>query len=257
MHPELHTRAGLHLFRPPYQDLEPLDLRWQPEPVLPGGAVVWFMSPVGSVWEELAWLTARPRTFPFFVVLPQPDDVVPLAPVLRLVPDLKPKGVLPTAPSGTLTALRTLLAAPPPSLGQAVAGLLTDEGVLRDDDARDRVVRIFAHAPRLTSISKLARKMAQSRRTLGRFFSARGLPVPSHWLQFARVLHVALQLQNTRTSINRVSTRNGYPDGFTLSNAMKRLTGYRPSFVRENLGWEWLVAAWLRGEAQVGEEKGE
>ncbi len=33
-----------------------------------------------------------------------------------------------------------------------------------------------------------------------------------------------------------------------MSNSMKRLTGYRPTFVREHLGWEWLVHAWLEAE---------
>ena len=107
---------------------------------------------------------------------------------------------------------------------------------------------IFASAPQVSSIEQLARNLCQSRRTLGRFFNDRQLPVPSHWLQFARLLHVAVHLQNTSATINRVSSRFGYPDGFTMSNSMKRLTGYRPSFVRDHLGWEWLIHAWLREE---------
>jgi hypothetical protein len=33
-----------------------------------------------------------------------------------------------------------------------------------------------------------------------------------------------------------------------MSNQMKRLIGHRPSEVRELLGWEWLVEAWLKQE---------
>jgi hypothetical protein len=33
---------------------------------------------------------------------------------------------------------------------------------------------------------------------------------------------------------------------------MVRLTGYRPSHVRRYLGWEWLLEAWLRQEADTG-----
>lgn len=239
---------GLHLFRPPYRHSVPLDLGWRPDEPEPGGAAVWFMSPEGSVYAEMDWLWDRPRTFPFFIVLPEPEDVPPLASILRDVPDLNPRGVLPSVATGTMRALRVLLAAPPRSFARSVADLLAELGYVPDPETRKQVEGIFARAPHVRSIDQLSTVLCRSRRTLGRFFAERDLPVPSHWLQFARLLHVSVQLQNTRTSINRVSSRFGYPDGFTMSNSMKRLTGYRPSFVREHLGWEWIVAAWLREE---------
>ena len=107
-------------------------------------------------------------------------------------------------------------------------------------------------APEVASISKLSRRMYTSRRTLGRHLSAAGLPVPSHWLQFARLLYISVQLQNDSSAIFRIACRAGYPDGFTMSNQMKRLIGYRPSDIRACLGWEWIVEAWLRREAEVG-----
>ena len=116
--------------------------------------------------------------------------------------------------------------------------------------ASARVAAIFDRAAHVGSVEQLSQTLFQSRRTLGRFFKDRNLPVPSHWLQFARLLHVSVQLQNTTTSIGRVAGRFGFPDGFTMSNSMKRLIGYRPSFVREHLGWEWLLAAWLRSEGR-------
>jgi AraC-like DNA-binding protein len=239
---------GLQLFRPPYRACEAIEPSWRPAGPAPGAAVVWFMSLESRSYAELDWLWDRPRSLPFFVVLPEPEDVPLLAGVLRTVPDLGPRGVLPSVATGTMTALRVLLAAPPRSLSQSVGDLLTDLGCIPDVETRERIETIFARAPHTSSIDQLSAALCQSRRTLGRFFAERGLPVPSHWLQFARVLHVAIQLQNTRTNINRVSSRYGYPDRITMSNSKKRLTGYRPSFVREHLGWEWIVAAWVRSE---------
>lgn len=239
---------GLHVVRPPYRGLQPMSLSSRFDPVQPGVAVVWFMIPRSDVYAELEWVRERPRSVPFFIVLPEPEDVPPLGSILRSVPELGPRGVLPSASTGTMTALRILLGAPPHSLAVSAVNLLHSMGWIPDIETRQRAERIFARAPHIRSIDELSGALCQSRRSLGRFFSGRDLPVPSHWLQFARLLHVSVQLQNTRTNINRVSARFGYPDGFTMSNSMKRLTGYRPSFVREHLGWEWIVAAWVRGE---------
>ena len=239
---------GLHLFRPPYRGCAPVDPNGHPGGPAPGEAAVWFMRPSRHITDELRWCALRPAAFPLFVILPAPEQVPELVQTLRSVPALRPKGVLPGVGSGTMAALRTLLAAPPAVLPRSVADLLEEMEIIGDPATRERIEKIFAVAPNTRSIHGLARTLCQSRRTLGRFFEERDLPVPSHWLQFARVLHVAIQLQNTTLNIGRVSVRFGYPDGFTMSNAMKRLTGYRPSFIREHLGWEWIVNAWWREE---------
>ena len=75
---------------------------------------------------------------------------------------------------------------------------------------------------------------------------------PSHWLHFARLLRVTIRLQNSQDSVLSVGYELGYPDGFSLSNQMARLTGYRPTEARMYLGWEWLLEAWLRQEAETG-----
>lgn len=247
MYPDRSPRHGLHLFRPPYTRCEPVEPSWSGESVEPGASLVWFMAPVGEIYPELEWVRSRPAWLPLFVVLPEPEDILPIAGILRSVPELNPRGILPSAGQGFTAALRTLLSAPPSELPVAVADHMEAVGFIENGD-RSRVQPIFASAPSIRSIEQLARSMCQSRRTLGRYFRNRGLPVPSHWLQFARLLHVAIQLQNTRTNISRVAARFGYTDGFTMSNSMKRLTGYRPSSVRESLGWEWLVESWIRRE---------
>lgn len=241
-------QQGLQLFRPPYRTCDPINPDSHPGHLQPGEAAVWFMGAGGRPEDELRWTAVRPRGLPLFVVLPPPDQVPELAGFLRALPGLRPRGVLPGVGRGTMEALRTLLAAPPAALPSAVASYLEEMGVISDAATRTRVETIFAAAPNIRSIQGLAAQSCQSRRTVGRFFHERGLPVPSHWLQFARILHVAIQLQNTTLNIGRVSVRFGYPDGFTMSNTMKRLTGYRPSFVRDHLGWEWIVEAWWREE---------
>ncbi len=241
---------GLYRFDAPYLDYEPIQLGWTPEEPAPGGSVVWFMAPVGDIYPELEWVRSRPDGLPLFIILPQPEEILPLAPILRSVPDLRPRAVVPGAGHGLGTALQTLLAAPPRILPVAVADLLEMEGMVPDAESRRMVEHLFGAAPRISSIEDLAAQLCQSRRTLGRFFQERDLPVPSHWLQFARLLHVAIQIQNTRLNINRISARFGYTDGFTMSNSMKRLTGYRPSFIRRHLGWEWIVKAWIRREGR-------
>lgn len=252
MQRESLPQQGLFRFSPPYQDFHPVERGWSPDPPAPGSSVVWFMAPVGDVYGEMDWVRDRPHWLPLFVVLPEPEDILPLAPLLRALPGLRPRGVIPGVGRGLAGALRTLLASPPQALPAAVADQLAEAGLVRDAATRAVVETIFGAAPHVSSIEKLSARMCQSRRTLGRFFRDRGLPVPSHWLQFGRILHVAIQIQNTRSSINRVSGRFGYTDGFTMSNSMKRLTGYRPSFVRDHLGWEWIVEAWLRGERGRG-----
>lgn len=248
MQPDPIPEQGLFRFGHPYQSYTPVELGWSPHEPEPGGSLVWLMAAAGNIYPELEWVRSRPAWLPLFIVLPQPEDIQPIAPILRHIPDLRPRAVIPSAGRGLGTALRTLLAAPPTRLPTAVADQLEEAGLLPDDATREVVETIFAAAPHVSSIERLAARMCQSRRTLGRFFQTRGLPVPSHWLQFARILHVAIQIQNTRLNINRVSARFGYSDGFTMSNSMKRLTGYRPTFVREHLGWEWIVDAWIRGE---------
>lgn len=242
---------GLHLFRPPYRECTIVDPDAHPGEPRPGEAAVWFMGATRRLEDELRWCALRPRGLPLFVVLPTPDEVPALVEALRLLPTLRPKGVLPGVGRGTLPALRALLSTPPAALHRAVADHFEDMGVVTDEAMRLRIETIFAAAPNTSSIEGLARRLCQTRRTLGRFFQERGMPVPSHWLQFARVLHVSIQLQNTTLSIGRVAVRFGYSDGFTMSNTMKRLTGYRPSFVRQHLGWEWIVEAWWRREGRA------
>lgn len=239
---------GLFYFGPPYQSYRPVSLGWTLHEPPPGTCIAWFMAGAGEIFQEFQWVRARPSWLPLFVVLPQPQDILSIAPHIKTIPELRPRAVIPTSNCALAPALRTLLAAPPRSLPIAAVDHLRQIQKIPDAQTKDVIQAIFAAAPHVSSVEKLSRRMCKSRRTLGRFFQERELPVPSHWLQFARILHVAIQIQNTSLNVHRVSARYGYTDGFTMSNSMKRLTGYRPSFVREHLGWEWIVNAWVNEE---------
>jgi AraC-like DNA-binding protein len=236
-------------FSPPYEQFAPQPLvalggfaDWR------GCALIWRLTDASAQWTEYAWLSDRPPGLPLMVLLPHPDDIGRTVPLLRRVRDLRPRAVVPGAILGTPEHLRALLAAPPRSVAGVVTEYLRSRDVLRSETARREVHRVLELAPEVVSISQLARRLYTSRRTLGRHFAEWHLPVPSHWLQFGRLLHVCMHLHAEHTAVFRLAARAKYPDGFTLSNQMKRLLGYRPSEIRRLLGWEWIVEAWMERE---------
>ena len=125
-------------------------------------------------------------------------------------------------------------------------------GIGVDMEVRRLIRRTIELSSELRSITALARSLYLSRRALGRRFLTNGLPVPSHWLHFGRVLRAGLCLQSTGGTLAEAASRFGYPDGFALSNQMQRLVDVRPSDARRYLGWEWLVEAWVHTEAASG-----
>lgn len=233
------------LFAPPYQSLAPCTHEL-PHACRRGHALVWYLHDAARQHAEYEWLRARPARLPLFVVLPPANAIEPILPIVPLLGELHARGVLPNGPLASVEPVRMLLRSAPRDLPGALVSYLTRRGTLRDSRTRSLVARIFELAATVPSIAGLSRRLYTSRRTLGRFFEAQELPVPSHWLQFARLLHVAIRLQaNENVPVFRVATQFGYPDGFTMSNQMKRLVGCRPTEVRENLGYEWFVEDWL------------
>jgi AraC-like DNA-binding protein len=240
--------SDLAVFNPPYASLAPCT----PESaydISRGHALVWHLREAATQRSEYQWLAARPNRVPLFVVLPPADAIEPILPIIPHLKDLNARGVLPNGPLHSIEPLRMLLRHAPRDLPSVMVSYFTRRGLLTDTKTRGLVMKIFELAPTVTSISALSKRLYTSRRTLGRFFEDRGLPVPSHWLQFARLLYVATKLQaNEDVPVFRIATQFGYPDGFTMSNQMKRLVGCRPTEVRENLGYEWFVEEWLEME---------
>jgi AraC-like DNA-binding protein len=186
------------------------------------------------------------------VILPDRPALIGETRLLTLVTEARPQSILPHHEAPTASELAQVLKKPPEDLPVDVTDYLAWRGIDTDRDTRHLLRKIVELSAELRSVSALSRGLYVSRRALGRRFLSQGLPVPSHWLQFSRLLRVSLRLQNTDESVLSLGFSAGYPDGFSLSNQMYRLTGHRPTDARRFLGWEWLMEAWLRREADTG-----
>jgi AraC-like DNA-binding protein len=242
----------LSIFSPPYEKLVPCT----PELIRElhvvddwkGSAIVWQLSSEQDAMRQYDSLRYKAQGIPLMVLLPPPKDIADLIDMLPLIRGLSPRMILPFGLFDTPYRLRQILAMAPRSIAVAVTDYLTRRGSLRTRKGIREFHRIMELAPETNSIAMLSRRMYTSRRTLGRHFAATSMPVPSHCLHFGRLINVAIQLQQEDSAIFEIASRFGYPDGFTMSNQMKRLIGYRPSEVRNLLGWEWIVEAWLKIE---------
>jgi AraC-like DNA-binding protein len=239
---------NLFRFKPPYEELEPITTAWELEGRARGDAIIWQAFSASHWREELEFAINRSRGVSLIIVLPPASQISDIADALPHLGVAYPHAVVPAGRMAEPAALRLTLALPPRALPTRVIEYLERHRIIQSVEARTEIKRIFELAPKTPTISRLCRDMYTSRRTLGRHFESHGLPVPSHWLQFARLLHVILRAQCERTAIFRLAVAAGYPDGFTLSNQMKRLIGYRPTEVRGCFGFEWLLEEWLARE---------
>ena len=217
----------------------------------PGSAAVWRIGSAATS-PELELVRSRPGGLALLVVLPPSSDIARRPDLAYTVQRLRPHGVLPYHQGPDPHELAHALRRPPADLPGEVTEYLSWRGLDVDPDTARLVRRIVELAETLRSVAALSRGLYMSRRALGRKFMASGLPVPSHWLHMARLLRVAIRLQNSDASVLSIAYEFGYPDGFSVSNQMYRLLGHRPTQVRERLGWEWLLEGWLRREAESG-----
>lgn len=250
------TPTPLSLLRHPYQQKELLPLTGGKQQLRemgrrPGSLLVWHLGNQ-PIAQDAEIVRDRPGGLPLLVVLPNAPGAVRDASLLHLLASARPHGILPFEERPSLDALTAVLRHPPSDLGAEVTDYLAWRGIPLDRETARLIRKTLAMSAELRSITALSRSLYLSRRALGRRFLGRGLPVPSHWLQFGRILRVAIRLQNSDDSVLAVGYELGYPDGFSLSNQMVRLTGYRPVEARQFLGWEWLLEAWLRREADTG-----
>ena len=246
--------SAMTLLSHPYRELVPVNggaqqLREQGRS--PGSALVWHLER-GVHAQDANVVRGRPGGLPVIVVLPRVADLGSDTGLLADIDAVRPLAVLPYHPVPYLEDLTSVLRKPPQDLGREVTDYLAWRGLPVDRETAHLIRRTVALSADLRSVSALCRSMYLSRRALGRRFLSRGLPVPSHWLHVARLIRVAIRLQNSDESVLSVGYELGYPDAFSLSNQMARLTGHRPSEVRRYLGWEWLLEAWLRREADSG-----
>lgn len=245
------ARSVLQVLPPPYLSFG--DVPEDPRSLKslgPGTAMVWSLSKRADDAQRKL-VAHRPGGVALILVLPNAADLVDEPWTWELISEVRPHAILPHhRPVEEDIAL--VLRRPPNDLAVAVTDYLRWRGISTDADTRHLIRRTIELSASLSSVTALSRAVYLSRRALGRRFSTRGLPVPSHWLQFGRLLRFAIKLQNTDESVYTVACELGYADGFAASNQMYRLLGYRPSQVRARLGWEWLLETWLQREAEAG-----
>jgi AraC-like DNA-binding protein len=243
------------LFAPPYRGYIPLGVAEeipQSLEVIRGAALVWALDQ-GHSAEHLALAAGRPGGLPLAVILPPARTVRKVrAGIFEVVEEARPSIVFPFHPRPGHEEMEALLRGEPECLAGELVDFLEWRGVWLDQETRRIIIRTVELSGELSTLTGLSRGVYLSRRALGRRFKKRGLPVPSHWLQFCRLLRAAIRLQNSEDSLFQVAVELGYPDGFTLSNQMERLIGVRPSLARSRLGWEWFAESWLRKESREG-----
>ncbi len=253
MHGTSANSPPLYRLAPPYQTLKPLSpLNDYPvKAVGPGSGVVWQLA-FGSWSAAFDAIRRRPPGMALIVILPSRIEVDSAPELLRVVEACRPHSILPFHSEPHLDDLTAILRREPEDLPVEFTDYLLWRGMIVDMDARQLIRKTVERSLELCTVTALARSLYLSRRALGRRFLTRGLPVPSHWLHFGRILRTALRLQNTDETLASAAYRFGYPDAFAFSNQMYRLTGVRPSDARRFLGWEWLVEAWLQTESKTG-----
>lgn len=243
----------LSLFAPPYDRLEAL--RWDDrrfaQPSIPGTGLVWQLG-LGSWSGVFEVVRRRPAGMALVVILPATVELDAEPQLLRVVESCRPHSILPFHREPRVDDLTALLRREPEDLSVEIMDYLQWRGLNVDIEVRQLIRRTIDLSSELRSITALARAVYLSRRALGRRFLTNGLPVPSHWLHFGRVLRASLMLQSPGVTLEEAASRFGYPDGFALSNQMHRLVGVRPSEARRYLGWDWFVEAWIQTEVASG-----
>jgi len=248
---ERHQYLG---FFPPYRTVEGLGHPGQiPVGPLPnrGSVLIWNMA-AGDRARAGRAVRDRPPGVALFILLPPTSCWEPTGALLNLMDNCRPHSVLPAMEEVDTEELVAVLKRFPSELAVEVMDYLQWRGMDLDQDTRRLLRKILELSGELRTVSGLSRALYMSRRALGRRFMSRGLPVPSHWLHFGRILQAAIRLQDPSANLFAIGCDLGYPDGFALSNQMKRLIGLRPSIMRECFGWEWIVESWLFQEAGSG-----
>ena len=239
---------------PPYREVDPVShpSAFPSAPLPPRGAVLLWNVQAGDWGRGFRAVRDRPPGVALFILLPPAPQLGGLDRLLELMEYCRPHSILPHMEQLIPEELVAFLRRFPADFPMEVADYLTWRGIEVDTDTRRLIRRTLELSDELRTVGGLARSLYLSRRALGRRFLTRGLPPPSHWLHFGRILRASVRLQNPDSTLFSVAGELGYPDGFSLSNQMHRLIRLRPSIMRECFGWEWIVESWLHQEALDG-----
>lgn len=256
--PHLLTRPGLFLLRHPYRSIErfvgfePRGGRLGPPR---GFALIWALGTLPHDTEPEGTyeiVQHRPGGVALILILPPAGRIGGHASIFDIMDRCRPYGVLPHHPGIAPDDVVAVLRRAPRELDVELYDYLSWRGISVSVETRRILRRIFTLSRELRTVNELAKAVFLSRRALGRRFADDGIPVPSHWLHFARVLRACIRLQNSGASLFDIAGTLGYTDGFALSNQMARLTGLRPTDVRDRPGWEWIVECWIEREWNRG-----
>ena len=138
-----------------------------------------------------------------------------------------------------------------PAGGESVIAHLVERGILRRESrAADHVRSIFAAPPEALRVGRMARRVYTSPRTLGRHFRAEGLPSPVDWVALAKAMRAHRTIVRGGP-LRLAASAAGYPDQFTMSNAIHRIAGLRPSQLRD-VSWDAFLDVWIARQRERG-----
>lgn len=241
-------------FFPPYREVDPVShpSAVPSAPLPPRGAVLLWNLHAGDWGRGFKAVRERPPGVALFILLPPASRLGGLDRLLELMEYCRPHSILPHMEELVPEELVPFLRRFPGDFALEVTDYLSWRGIEVDTETRRLIRKTLELSEELRTVGGLARSLYLSRRALGRRFLTRGLPSPSHWLHFGRILRASIRLQNPDSTLFSVAGELGYPDGFSLSNQMHRLVKLRPSIMRECFGWEWIVESWLNQEGRDG-----
>ncbi|MGD2153542.1 MAG: hypothetical protein PVG79_09755 [Gemmatimonadales bacterium] len=153
-----------------------------------------------------------------------------------------------TEQEATYDALRPLLTRRE-GLGNDVVEWLRLRGLHLPDAVARILENIFDCGQRYRRVSQLLECVGEAGTTVRTRLQKAGLPPPRAWLGAARALHTALRVQaQPARPLLTLAFEFGYADHSCLNRQLGRAFGVPPGRVRGSLGWEWLLARWLRRE---------
>lgn len=102
-------------------------------------------------------------------------------------------------------------------------------------------------APRAPAVVDLAFALGLSKRTLSRRLARAMLPQAGDLLAWARCLVAAVLLETGRTTVDAVARNLRFPSTVALRKTLRRVTGLRPTQIRDALGAQGVAEVLVRG----------
>lgn len=138
---------------------------------------------------------------------------------------------------------------------QNVVEYVRSQGIAQKEDDGRLFLRLLEFPARCggsrVSVRHAASQLYSNRRTLARRCERAGMPSPRNILAFGRILGTLQLLRETGWTVTKAAAATGWPDPFSFSNAVFRLTGLRPTAARR-LGAVAFAEAWVQVEAAEG-----